>query len=411
MAGLSVNILLFIASSVALYFLGKRIFQDDICALVIALLYAVSYGGVNTMVYIRMYMLLALMTILHLLVYLKYMDQKKIPLKGYVLLAITLVTGVLSQYYFLFIAFFLGAWYTIKFFLEKRYKTLGKYLGTILASAGITLAVWPAMLHHLFGGVRGNEAKENLFAIGDYFAHLKEMLRILNNDMFTKFMWIILAGIAVLCIICWKKEEKANKERLMKIAVTLFVALGYLLLVTKVAPYQVDRYLMPIYPLIYAIVVGIAYVLISVIFTKKSAVVLCILGFGGLSLIHMVHSGIPYTYLKNPDNIKRQAIAEEYQDNYALYISDNGECHQFYSAQMLRKYQGFYHVYDLMTVEQTKADMNLLENEQNLVVYVSNTRELSEVNVFVNSIFEGKALDENMLLDEDEEWNVYLLEL
>ena len=411
MAGLSVNIILFIASSIALYFLGKEIFQNKSAALIIALLYGVSYGGLNTMVYIRMYMLLTLMTILHLLVYLRYFDEERIPLKGYLLLTVTLVAGVLSQYYFLFIAFFLGVWYTIKFFLEKKYIILGKYLGTIFASAALSLMIWPAMLHHLFGGVRGTEATENLFASGDYFSQLKEMVRIINNDMFTKFMWIILAGIAVLFMISRKKGCNVSEKTKKNITVTLFVTIGYLLLVTKVAPYQVDRYLMPVYPLVYAVIVGSVFYVVSVIFNKKLAAILCILGFGGLSMIHMVHSGIPYTYMKNPDNIERQKIAEEYQDSYALYISDNGECHQFYSAQMLRKYQGFYHVYDLTTTEKTTTDMQILENEEKLVVYVSNTKDMEEINRFVGSIFNGAVLSEENLLDEDDDWNVYLLNI
>ena len=410
-AGMSFNILLFIGCSIVLYFLGKEISGSKECGLLTALLYAVSYGGLNTVVYIRMYMLMTFMSLAHALVYLKYMEQKKVPAKAYILLALTLLGGVLSQYYFLFIAFFFGVWYTIKFFIEKRYQELLKYLGTILVSAICSLAIWPAMLHHLFGGVRGEEAQENLLSLSGYFSDLKEMFRILSNEMFTKLLIPILGVLAILFLLNYRKEKNLNKELWKKAGAVLFVCAGYFLLVTKVAPYQVERYVMPLYPFVNLLAVGAVYILLTKFVPKKFAAAVCVLGFGGLSMIHMVHSGIPYTYAKNGKNIERHAVAEEYGDNYALYISDNGECHWFDPMQMLKEYKGFYHVYDLTSIEETKADMEILDDEENLVVYLRNERTIEEANEFIQNVFSEGILSEENLLDEDEEWNVYLLKL
>lgn len=408
-AGIGVNILFFMGCSIVLYFLGKEVFGSKICGLLVAFLYAISYGGLNTVVYIRMYMLLTLAVLLHALVYLIYFEKKEISAKSYLFLALTLVAGVLSQYYFLFIAFFFGAWYTIKFIMEKRYQVLLKYLATILVSAGVSLLIWPVMLVHLFGGGRGEEARGNLLSLNGYFGDLKEMFRVMNNDMFTKLLPVILLGLVVLAAICFKKGYQVRKECCKKVVTILFVCAGYFLIVTKAAPYQVDRYVMPIYPLIYLLLIGAAYMLLSKLLTKKIAVALCVWGFGGLSLIHMVHSGIPYTYEKNQDNIERRAVVEEYQDHYALYISDNKGCHYYDAVQMLKEYKGYYYVYDLTSVEQTKKDMEILEDENNLIIYVKNTRTIEEAESFVQEVFPESTLDESNLLDEDEKWNVYLL--
>lgn len=409
--GIGVNIVFFLGCTIVLYFLGKEVSGSKICALVVAFLYAVSYGGINTMVYIRMYMLLTFMTLLHSLVYLKCFEEETIKPKSYIFLALTLVGGVLSQYYFLFIAFFFGAWYTIKFIIEKRYKVLVKYLFTILISAAVSLAVWPSMLAHLFGGGRGEEARGNLLSFDGYFTALKEMFRIMNNDMFTKLLPVILIGIIGLAFICLKKGKHIERKYIGKVAVILFVCAGYFLLVTKAAPYQVDRYVMPIYPMIYLLVVGSAYILLSKLIPKKFAVVLCIAGFGGLSAIHMVHSGIPYTYEKNEYNIERRAVVEEYKDNYALYISDNKGCHYYDAVQMLKEYKGYYYIYDLSAVDQVREDMEALNGEQELVVYVKNTRTIDEAKALIEEVFPENTLDEENLLDEDEKWNVYLINL
>lgn len=409
--GIGVNILFFIGCTIALYFLGKEVFASKTSGLLIAFLYAISFGGLNTMVYIRMYMLLTLVVLLHTLVYLKCFNREEIPGKGYVFLALSLIAGVMSQYYFLFIAFFFGVWYTIKFFLEKRYKVLFKYLATIVVSAGVSLVVWPAMLEHLFGGGRGEEARGNLLSFEGFFTNLNEMFRIMNNDMFTKLLPVILIGLVLLTILCMKYKKQLRIESCGTAITILFVCVGYFLLVTKAAPYQVDRYVMPIYPLIYLLVVGGAYTLLTKFIPVKAAATLCVLGFGGLSAIHMVHSGIPYTYVKNQDNIERRAVVEQYQDNYALYISDNKGAHFFDAVQMLKEYKGYYYVYDLTTVEQTKGDMEILAGEQKLLVYVKNTRTIEEAEDFVQEVFPGTILNESNLLDEDEKWNVYLLDL
>ena len=77
----------------------------------------------------------------------------------------------------------------------------------------------------------------------------------------------------------------------------------------------------------------------------------------------------------------------------------------------MRNYKEFYHVYDLTSIEQTRKDMEKVQNEEKIIVYVTITRDMDEVNEFIQRLFKGVMLDENNLLDEDEEWNVYLLKL
>ena len=410
-AGTAFNVVFFLICAVALYFLGKELFGNKVCGVLAAFLYAVSYGGINTMVYIRMYMLLTLMIVLHAFVYLKYFDKEEIPAKGYVLFALTLLGGVLSQYYFLFAAFFFGVWYTIKFFAEKRYKVLGYYLTTIFATAACSLVIWPSMLRHLFGGGRGEEARGNLLSMEGYFSSVKEMFRILNNEMFTKMLPVILVALLVLLAICLKIGKEIDWNILKRATVIIFVCTGYLLLVAKVAPYMVDRYIMPLYPLVYMLVIGACYLLASKIIPKKLVGVLCTLGFLGLTVIHMLVSGIPYTYQKHPDNLERQAIVAEYKDNYALYISDNDGEHFYDAVQMLKEYQGFYYVYDLENIETVKKDMEVLSEEQKLLVYVKNKRTIEDANLFIQEVFTGCELNEHTLIDSDEKWNVYLLDI
>ena len=61
--------------------------------------------------------------------------------------------------------------------------------------------------------------------------------------------------------------------------------------------------------------------------------------------------------------------------------------------------------------KQTKNDIKNVYEDKELVVYVTNTLDMDMVNEFVQQVFDGQNLDEHNLLDEDEEWNVYLIKL
>ena len=46
-----------------------------------------------------------------------------------------------------------------------------------------------------------------------------------------------------------------------------------------------------------------------------------------------------------------------------------------------------------------------------LLVYVKNKRTTEEANTLIQKVFPGCELNEQSLIDTDEKWNVYLLEL
>lgn len=411
LSGAAFNIVFFLCSTVVLYLLSKELFHNDSCSMIISFLYAVSYGGLNTMVFVRMYMLLTLMTLLHVYVYLKCFENEKITIKDCLMLMLTLLGGVLTQYYFLFIAFWLGVWYTVRFIVKKQYKNLFKYLITVFGSAGISLIIWPSMITHLFLGGRGQEAQSNLFSLEGYGLALKEMFRILSNEMFTNLLPIILMCLGGLFIVFVVAKKSIDVDLWKRTAVVIFTCIGYYAVVSKVTPYLVERYMMPIYPLVYLLVVGASYTMFTKIIPTKVAGFLCIIGFAGLSAIHIVHSGVPYTFEKNQNNIERHEIVEKYQDNYAIYISDNKGAHFFDAIQMLKEYKGYYYVYDLENIEKAKADMKVLQGETCVMIYLKDKREIEEANDFVKNMFPGCALDDDSLIDIDEKWSVYLVEI
>lgn len=409
-AGTGCNIIFFLGSTIVLYLLGNELFKDKICGLLTAFLFSISYGGLNTMVFIRMYMLLTLIVLLHTYVYMKYMEQEEVPTKGYIFLGLTLAAGVLTQYYFVMIAFFYGVWYTMKFFFQKKYRDLGKYIATILISAVCSLAIYPTMWKHIFHTSRGVEARENFSSTEGYFEKLRTMWKLMDSQLFFNLFLPVSVILLILLILYFKRKGQVNQKLCKKAGVILFAGAGYFMIVTKIAPYQIDRYLMPIYPLAYLLVVGGIYKLALKLISPKTAALLCMLGFGGLSIVHMVYSAIPHTYSEDIVITPRLAVAEENCDSYAVYIANREEIPRYYDIiQILSMYRGYYYIDNLENPEKVKQDMKLLENEEQVILYVNENVEMKEAASYIEEVFPNIVLDEKCLIHKDESWNVYLL--
>lgn len=366
------------------------------------------------MTFIRMYMLLALVVVVHAFVYIRCFEQEEPQWNGYLYLALTLVFGVLTQYYFLFAAFFFGLWYTIKFLFKKQYMKLGKYLTTIVSSAGMSLLIYPTMWRHIFNSGRGTEAQGNFFVWDGYLEKCKVLIGIIDNQLFTKLLPVLLVGMLVLFGVGLVRKKEMNREIVYKALTILFVCTGYVLIVAKVAPYQVDRYLMPIYPLIYVVAVGSTFQLMQNLFSKKIAGILCLLGFAGLSFVHLLYSELPYTYARNENVNSRLEIAEEYQDCYALYIDEvEDDIARYYDVlQILKEYKGFYYINNMDLLRQSEADCQILMPELPIIIYVSHSEndKIEKIYQTINEIWTERDMNEKCLVNKDEKWDVYCVQ-
>ena len=411
LAGTACNIAFFMACTIVLYFLTKEVFKSKGCGVLTAFLFAVSYSGLNTIVFVRLYMLMALLVLLHALVYMKYMEKEKIPLKGYLFLGLTLVAGMLTQYYFVMIAFFFALWYGVKFLSQKQYKKTACFVGTFAVSAGVSIGCYPTMIHHIFGTSRGVEARENLSHAGGYLDKLKTMWGLLDSQLFTNVFLLIFLGIIILILISFVCKKELSRAPMWKIGVILFACCGYFLIVTKIAPYQIDRYLMPIYPLIYMVVIGIVFGLMKVWVPAKVAGAVCILGFGGLSAIHMMHSSIPYTYAKDEVVVPRIELAQEYSDTYAVYVGEEEDMYDYFNVvQTLKEHKGFYNIGNLNQITKIRNGMAKLESEDTFLLYVNHEIDLGEVVLCMKEVFPQIDFTGESILHTDEEWKVYLIE-
>lgn len=263
--GISLNIIIFIITSVLIYLVANKIFKNKIYAIFVILVNGFTLASIDTTVYIRMYALNALnlliISYLHIINY----DKDELKFKDLAIMSLFIIIGSLTHYYYLVFLFVLFMIYLIKFIKEKNWRNLAKYIATMIVSAVISLVIFPYSFVHMFMGYRGTGAVSNLANPDQMWNSMGKYISIVNNNVLNGAL--ILIGILVIAIVLYKiiKNKKItlkfeNKEFWMVFIPTII----YFTIVALVSPYQELRYIMPICPLI---VISTFY-LLKVLFEK-----------------------------------------------------------------------------------------------------------------------------------------------
>ena len=214
---------------------------------------------ISGVMFIRMYQWLTVFVLLCLCLHLHALVRKKESWSFYLLLAVTVFLGFLTQYYYIIFHFFLGAGFCLYLLKEKKWKSLGTYVGTCAAAFGAALVYYPSALSHIFRGYRGTEA------VGE-FANASNTLERLQFfiGLFDKYMmggglalWLLLICLIAMTNRFLQKRAKRSgreqkRERILTLPVglLLFTVAGYFFTVAKTALLlgeTSNRYELPIY--------------------------------------------------------------------------------------------------------------------------------------------------------------------
>lgn len=236
-------------------------------------------GGIlNLSAFYRMYSMLLFITTLFNYIVLKNIEKYSIT--AYMQLYVVVVIGALTQYYFIFSAFFISLVLTIMLIIDKRYKEVFLYCITMLLDGLTAVAIFPDMIYQLFAGGNGEEAWANMFE-KNIFEQLKAFIALIDAQLFGGLLVpvVIILILAFLIdiikngrdkrLITYKKYEKYQYQ-IMVISSILFVVF-----VAKSALYNQDRYVAPIYGVMLIVIYSLIYkVLFSLIKNESMAAIL-----------------------------------------------------------------------------------------------------------------------------------------
>ena len=380
---LIVNLIIFLGTLILLYKITDRLLKSKKIALISVLLYGLSSIGMSTVLMIRMYILLTFLTVL--LVYLSILYIEKGRLVYAVPIMITIYAGLMTQYYFVFYAFFMCISVIIYLIVKKKYKQTVVFGISAIIGVALMVVSFPAVINHLFADklVSGGNALENLKNISQYAERIIQYA----DGTARRSLAIIVIGIASFLVLIFKCKKIRGFKDAISIKPLLFI-IPIVLTVTIIAiisPVYTTRYIYNVMPMVVFTVCYIIYVLVSIsikhhLILDTMLVLAIIFSFIGLNY--------PPEYLCKEQR-EYNKICKAYSENPCVYINDN------YNTAITRDLLQLIYFDDFFVTNNTSSDklheyIETHKNNNELVVYV-------DIDEFWASGYDSKEIMDEMI--------------
>ena len=174
--GITLNIIIYAFVTIFVYLIIKKLLEGEEKykekSAILALVSSLTLASINNVIYIRMYALATLNIVITTYLHLKLLDTKGNNYKLLTAIGISALVGSLTHYYYLFYLAILFIMFVIKYIKEKDYKSLLKYIVTMLLAGVISLIIYPYSIQHMFFGYRGQGAISNLTNISKFLSNI-----------------------------------------------------------------------------------------------------------------------------------------------------------------------------------------------------------------------------------------------
>ena len=406
MAGILTNMLCALVTMISVYNIFRLTIKKTYICMLATLVCGLNRGYINSVMFVRMWNMVAMFTVIMLWLYLN-IEYGKIK-KGRFLLSIAVVNilGMLTQYYFAIICFEFAVIYILfsGYKIIKKQNTIGNLLQYIIVnivSAGIYLLIWPASIEHVFFGYRGQEAFENISKAGSLLHNYKTMFNFISDDIFAGLGLIVVGCIAGV-IICLYIQKKLNNTAAIYMCMGVVAGI-YFMIVSQISEIKSARYLYPIYPLVIICCVGLFYFFFS-IYETRGINVICLL---------MICSCF-MTFLLQPDHLYKgrknnTEYISGYGAQYCLYIGHGSTWYNFCENSM--DYMAFDNmkvVFLPEDVELIKDDL-ILEKQQAIVVLIDSANDVDSVLTKIGkNMWDGES--EHQYIRDNKKCKAYLFE-
>lgn len=396
-----INIFFAILTFFVFRMLLKILVDDFGTRTVITVFYVSCYGMLSVASFFRMY-IIAMFWVTLLSYFVVNSIGKQFDKSLAIKLFFTTVGGALTHYYCIIFAVFISVTYGLYLLIEKRNRDFGKLCLT-MALAGISsVGLFPQMIRHMFIEHRGEEAMENLSTISNYPIRLTKFFGFLNSSLFGKYLVVIFVVIAALLLLGLtgiRKENKGrDKDMIARYLMLICPTVLYFLMISKMASYVHERYIIPIYAISILWVICLLSAAIRRFMNKKIAMALL-----AVILIFVSYNGYAkakWTHLRLED--------KEFLNSFEAYRGSDCIClyDQIYRKNTLFTVSDYFGSIVFVDENNTELMKTVAENQKNpviLVIFGENADELLE------SFKENSDFSNAEVIAENSEKKIYYL--
>ena len=417
------NIIIYLFTTIFMYLIIKKLligfshYKEK--SAILALVSGLIMSSINNVIYIRMYalanMCIVITTYLHLR--LLYKSEKN----NMLLFAIGLIAliGSLTHYYYLIYLAILAIMLVIRHIKNKGYKTLGKYICTMILAGIVSITIFPYSIQHIFLGYRGQGVIDNLINIPKFLAGIGQYLLVLNEYTFNMILFFLI--IFILGIIIYKKSKKiklvdVNNKYVKYITIPTF---GYFILIAISAPWKDLRYMMPVCNLIFILVIYFLILLLKSITKEKILNTIIITIFVLMAIMPTISSYIISIVTGKTTKIEPQAMYSDKKDIVemtknelsglpALYIMNSGNERFLDDILLFMNIDESYIALDIECSEEKIKEIFLDKDTSDGVIVFIN--DIQDNETILNTIKEALNLNEITHLERLNSGEVYLVE-
>ncbi len=237
-------LIFYAASFLMLFKLSSLILESYPNVLFALFLFSVSLGSLSGFLVLRMYMLQTPLILGAVYLFFSHINKEKLNYKDYLPFGILCFLASYTHYYSLVAIFIISLLivfhYTV---IDQNFERIKKYLFSIASALTIVAVIFPNIIPHLTGSVRGKEVQDALFSNSG--SKLSISWGLIQNQIFPGLMLLTLIYIVGFSIYKLATNFRGINNALsdsIKVVYLFWLTLPLSLFLLYISPYNQMRY-------------------------------------------------------------------------------------------------------------------------------------------------------------------------
>lgn len=373
------NVLFQAFTLVIVYFIGKRVFNDKKCALIALTLYAFSIGVIETSVYYRFYMMWVFYITLHTLLYLELMQDNNTIIKQCVLVILALVTAWYGyrccQYTAIYAVISLVFFCLIMLFKRKVKRAL--FVATPFIICGIAFLgekysyIETSINNGLLTSTHMNQMAVAFYNIknrglSEFLDNLIILRGVAFSELYLYYRGVatILFLLAVVSVIMKKRDKNVDLSAWIYL---VLIILCYYIVIAKITPWAVWRYISNTFPLL--CICSIMPIYWLKIDTKMKNLIMLAIASLSITLFFRHVSG-HFAIVKDASFAQRNEVSSRYDGIDSIYFNDGDGGTLYYGAFLWPQDSNVY-VTTVDAMQESTAEKKMILQNSKIMVWVT----------------------------------------